>query len=72
MKIRLRRDVYDAIIRERGATMVQDQVRLTGVPQKTLYRIRSGASPSFANAMRISRALGMPIAALFESVEADQ
>lgn len=67
-KIRLRRDVYDALVAERGATAVADQMRLTGLQRKTLYRIRRGDNPSLASAMKMAESLGVPVPALFERV----
>lgn len=65
-KYRLRRDVFDSLMAERDAKRVTDQVRLTGVPQRTLERIRGGGCPSFATATQISDALGVPLKALFQ------
>lgn len=66
---RLRRGVYDDLIRQRGATTINEQVRLTGVTRATLYRILGGSHPSFASAMKISDALGVQLNVLFERVE---
>jgi DNA-binding XRE family transcriptional regulator len=68
-KVRLRRDVYEALVAERGAVSVAEQVDLIGLPRKTLYRIRRGDAPSLASAMKIADALGVPMSALFERVQ---
>lgn len=67
-KYRLRTDVYEALMQDKGATTVTEQVRITGLPRKTLYRIRRGDSPSLATAMHLSEQLGLPLPALFERV----
>lgn len=65
---RLRRDVFENLARSRGAATVNDQVRLTGVPRVTLWRIRNGEPPSLASAVKICDSLGVPMSALFERV----
>lgn len=65
---RLRREVFESLAESRGATTVNDQVRLTGVPRATLWRIRNGEAPSLASAVKIADALGVPMSALFERV----
>ena len=65
-RIRLRRDIYDALVAQRGAKTMIEQVRLTGIPRRTLYRILNGSQPNAMNAMRIARALDQPVDVLFE------
>lgn len=69
MSLRLRRVIYDEMVTELGATTVAAQVKLTGVPERTLFRIRRGDPPSLNSAMRIADALGVPLPAIFERVE---
>jgi DNA-binding XRE family transcriptional regulator len=68
-KVRLRRDVYEALAAKRGAESVAEQVALIGLPRKTLYRIRRGDNPSMASAVKIAAALGSSVDALFERIE---
>jgi hypothetical protein len=68
-KTRLRRDVYDALTRERGANTVEAQARLLGIKTRTLWRIRAGGTPSLPNAVRIAEQLGVPLAVVFETLE---
>lgn len=65
-RVRLRRDVFEAQMLERGAVTADAQVALLGVPRRTLFRIKAGDTPSLATAMRIADALGMAVPALFE------
>ncbi len=69
---RLRRDLYDKLMARRGASTVDQQVEITGLPRATLYRIRQGSSPSLATAMAVADALGVTVETAFERVEADQ
>lgn len=70
-KFRLRRDVYDRLMENAGARTQLQQVELTGVPRRSLYRILNGLTePSLANAMRIANALDVAFDVLFERVEA--
>lgn len=68
-KLRLKRDVYDAAAKAQGATTVVSQVRLTGVPRRTLYNIFGGTAPTLATAMQIADALQVPVSVLFERLE---
>jgi transcriptional regulator with XRE-family HTH domain len=67
--VRLRRDVYDRRVTELGATTVRDQASLTGVAERSLYRIRRGDPPSIGNAVRMAKRLSVPFDVLFERVE---
>ncbi|NED96482.1 helix-turn-helix transcriptional regulator [Phytoactinopolyspora alkaliphila] len=69
--IRLRRDVYDALVAERGATTVAEQAKLTGIPERTLYRIRRGEAVSITSAMRLAGVLDVRLTALFERIKED-
>ncbi len=73
VKLRLRRDVYDRLMTERGATTVRTQLKvLEGISESTLMRMRRGEPPSLATVVCASDRLGTPISVLFERVEADQ
>lgn len=69
IKLRLKREVFDSLMADRGATVVADEVQITGVPERTIRRIRNGSSPSMSTALRMADRLGVPIAVLFERVE---
>lgn len=72
-RIRLRRDVYDALIEKKcDASTSVGQAEFLGISRATLYRIRSGDPPSISSAMRIADALGVPVDALFELTGEDQ
>lgn len=66
--IRLRRPIYDDLATARGAKTLAKQVELTGVPERSLVRIRQGRPPSIGNAMRIASAFSVPFDVLFERV----
>lgn len=68
-RYRLRRSVYDRLMDNIGAHTQMQQVELTGVPRRSLYRIRRGDPPSLANAMRIAGALSVPFDVVFERVQ---
>lgn len=65
-EIRLRRDVFDALMAERNAKTVNEQVVLLGLSRATYHRIRRGDTPSLSTAMKMADALGVPFTALFE------
>ncbi|WP_166344945.1 helix-turn-helix domain-containing protein [Phytoactinopolyspora limicola] len=67
----LRRDVFDRLTAKAEAVTVAQQAALTGVPERTLYRIRRGDAPGLTSAMRISDALGVPLNVLFKRIPAD-
>lgn len=68
-QLRLRVDVFDDLAAARGAASVPEQVKLTGVSRPSLYRIRAGKPPSFANATRILAALNVPLDVVFERAQ---
>lgn len=68
-RIRVRRVVLEDLLAERRATTVEDQIRLFGISRATVYRIRRGDVPSLRTAIRIAKALNVPMAVLFEIVE---
>lgn len=68
-KSRLRRDVYDQLVAERGVPQVKDQTELTGLSRRTLTRLRKGEPPGHDTAMVLAEALGVPVGVLFERVK---
>lgn len=68
--LRLRRDIYDALVAERGADTVTAQAILTGVPRRTLHRVLAGGPPTVSTAYRMADALSVSPTVLFEEVAA--
>lgn len=69
IRLRLRRPVFDQLALRHSATTVDEQVELTGVPRRTLCRIRAGGTPGLESAVKLSQALGVSMDELFERVE---
>jgi transcriptional regulator with XRE-family HTH domain len=69
IRLRLRRPVFDDLATKHSATTVDEQVELTGVPRRTLCRIRAGGPPRFETAVQLADAFGVPMDELFERVE---
>jgi len=65
-RLRLRREVFDALAAKRGAETVVAQAELTGVPRRTLYNLFAGTEPSLATASKLALALGCRVGDLFE------
>ena len=70
-KLRLRRDVFDAVVTERNLGTVNAQTAHCGVSRATMWRARGGIPVGYAAAIRMSDALGVPLFALFERTDAD-
>lgn len=68
-KLRLRLDVFDETVAERRISTRAEQEATLGLTRRTISRLRKGHQPSFATAVRVADALGVPLMALFERVE---
>lgn len=63
--VRLDRAVFERLCRDRGATTVDRQARLVGIPRRTLFRLFQGREPSLGTAIRLADALGVRLEVLF-------
>lgn len=65
--VRLRLEVYDALVETKGASTVVAQAALHGVGRQHMFDIRAGRKlPSIKLAMRMAADLGTSVEALFE------
>ena len=66
-RVRLRNDIFDAAMQQRGAKTRGEQARLCDTDRTNLIRIRGGkTSPSLELAMHIAARLDMTVEDLFE------
>lgn len=69
-RVRLRNDVFDAAMTQRGAETRSQQARLCDTDRTNLIRIRGGkTTPSLELAMHIASQLGMKVEELFERAD---
>lgn len=67
VKVRLRLEVYDALVAQRGVKTVVGQAKLHGIGRQHMFDIRAGRSlPSLPLAMRMAADMGTSVDALFE------
>jgi DNA-binding XRE family transcriptional regulator len=69
VKVRLRLEVYDALVARRGIKTVVAQAQLHGIGRQHMFDIRAArVHPSLPLAMRMATDLGTTVDALFEQV----
>lgn len=62
----LRRDIYDALTRSKGATTIDARAALFDLDRATVVRIEQGQiEPRLGNAMKIAHRLGVTIETLW-------
>lgn len=68
-RVRLRAEVFDALMARRGITSVVAQAAALGTNRSTLFRLRAGeTTPLLDLAMDMARLAGTSVEALFELV----
>jgi DNA-binding XRE family transcriptional regulator len=66
-RVRLRVEVFDALMNRKGITFVAAQARELGVSRSNLFRLRTGATePGLGLAMKMARLAGTTVEVLFE------
>lgn len=66
--VRLRVEVFDALMAAKGVTSVAEQARVVGVHRATIFRLRAGSGTSARTAMKLAAACRTTVDKLFERV----
>lgn len=71
--VRLRVEIFDALMAREGAKSVERQAEVLGLHRSTLFRIRSGeTAPNLTTAMQMAAACKTTVDALFERVATER